>query len=359
MTDAFKSMLSKLGKIATPARERTLFGLGGRGYYENPTSDLLAFFLRPTEEHGLSSMFLDAFLECLGEDPKQFAMQGVTVSREVEVSVGGRIDLLVRGLGWVLIIENKVYHVQANPFVAYASYGKSLLPVGEPLLSVLSPDGETDQKDWKGVSYHRYCEALRRRLTGKLFNQNYSKWLLFAREFILHIENELYSPTMTPEQITFADQHTKEVEQAKKLFEDYRRFLLDYLPTELGRAVPGVQFSASDHGWAIRCRGDTWGKSDIAYWYVDTPEGYRPKLSVYLMDSSESQHATAQRELRDKAAMQYSEGRNYGMWSTTAGFATREAAVMEMGRLARVVSSLLPPVTSSPNEAPLEATRQQ
>lgn len=239
MNEALESMLVELRQIVSPPRVRTLFGVGGRGYYENPASDLLAFFMRPDEVHELESLFLEAFLECAGKKADGYAMEGVMVEREVDVPAGGRIDLLVRGPGWVLVIENKVYHHQANPFKNYQDYAAELLKGIAPVLVVLSPDGQTDQKGWVGVSYQSYCQSLRRRLDSLELALSTSKWVLFAREWILHLELELYTSPMTTEQIAFADQHLKELEQAKRLHADYRAFLMDRLPRLLGRLCPG------------------------------------------------------------------------------------------------------------------------
>jgi PD-(D/E)XK nuclease superfamily len=338
MNEALKSMLARLRGIATPKRERTFFDIGGRGYYENPTSDLLAFFLQPAEAHGLKSLFLGAFLECLGQDPLRFAMQAVSVSREVELSEG-RLDLLVRGSGWCLIIENKVYHHQVNPFDSYAAYGKSLIGA-EPLLAVLSPNGTTEQAAWNGVSYKCYCQLLHRRLNEADTSEVPSKWLLFAREFIQHLENELYSPVMKSDQIAFVEENAQQIEEARQLFERYQKFLIQYLPAELEKVVSGVRFSAWDDRWAIRCRADTWGHSNIAYWYEQKTDGWIRQISVYLVNLSDDQKAVAQREFRDKSGMQHWTEGKWSAWRTLVGYRDREAAVVEMGRLAAIISGL-------------------
>ena len=42
--------------------EKTFFSIGGRGYYEDPTSDVLAFYLDPNEEHGLGDLVLQSLV---------------------------------------------------------------------------------------------------------------------------------------------------------------------------------------------------------------------------------------------------------------------------------------------------------
>jgi hypothetical protein len=63
-TPAMEACLNEVGKYVRPPKEKTLFPLGGRAYYENPALDLLAFFLRPDAEHGFNGLFLQAFLKC-------------------------------------------------------------------------------------------------------------------------------------------------------------------------------------------------------------------------------------------------------------------------------------------------------
>ena len=110
MTADIEKLLVEVKAFIQPVKERTLFSLGGRGYYENPASDLLAFFLRPEAEHGFGSLFLQAFLDCMQVSSRDLSFTGVTVSRETQTKEGNRIDLVIQGPDWVLLIENKVYH---------------------------------------------------------------------------------------------------------------------------------------------------------------------------------------------------------------------------------------------------------
>jgi hypothetical protein len=42
MTEELSRLLMEVGDYVHPEKERTLFTLGGRGYYENPASDIPA-----------------------------------------------------------------------------------------------------------------------------------------------------------------------------------------------------------------------------------------------------------------------------------------------------------------------------
>ncbi|MEG7266187.1 hypothetical protein V1993_31095, partial [Pseudomonas aeruginosa] len=63
--EQLRALLAKAERFYQPEREPSIFALGGRGYYENPTTDLLAFFLNPAQVHGLEECFLTALLNCL------------------------------------------------------------------------------------------------------------------------------------------------------------------------------------------------------------------------------------------------------------------------------------------------------
>jgi hypothetical protein len=55
-----------LPKVVQP--EQTIFSIGGRGHWENPTTEILAFFCDNNAAHGLGDLVLRSLFHCL--DPK-------------------------------------------------------------------------------------------------------------------------------------------------------------------------------------------------------------------------------------------------------------------------------------------------
>ena len=108
--ESLESVLSEVKNHLPQDRETTIFELGCRGYYENPTTDILAFFLNPDAEHGLGDMFISTYLVCMNVDPSRIDMSCVGIKDQVETANGNFIDLQIRGQDWCLIIENKIYH---------------------------------------------------------------------------------------------------------------------------------------------------------------------------------------------------------------------------------------------------------
>jgi hypothetical protein len=208
------------------------------------------------------------------------------------------------------------------------------------LFIVLCPDESTVQNGWAGVSYQSYCRALRRRLDDFFPADRDSKWLVFARELILHLQLELYSAEMTPEEFESADKFHTDLARARDLYVKIREHLRVRLACLLEEEIPGETFAAGDHGWAIRCSGSSWGRSDMAFEYIDTPSDMRLQLTVYLYDLTAEQTILAQSELRDRLRMKYSPGGRWGMWRSSEPLPDRAAAEAEWKRLGHFVSGL-------------------
>ncbi len=323
-----ESFLTKVGKYAIPLREPTLFAVGGRGHYENPASDLLAFFLKPEAEHGLGDLFLSTLLKCIKQDRHQLNTRNVCVDREVRTSARSFIDLEILGEDWCLIIENKIWHWIANPLDSYEAHAKSRRKK-TTLLAILSPDGH-GKGHWIGVSYKEYCRSLGERFTAILFDASFSKWHLFAREFILHMENELYIPIMKPEQATFLEEHAAEFMQAREMLKQYPNYLCTLLREEmtkrLGYAVEVVP------NWSINIRSsEKWGKAWIAF----RPPFLEPERTQKMFDISIfPDEGELQRGHASESQLNLLKGMKYSSkhlcWVTEIGFKDRDEAIKDI-----------------------------
>jgi len=348
-----ETLLVEVVDFIHPPKERTLFSLGGRGHYENPASDLLAFFLNPAAEHGFQSLFLKAFFDCMNVDSERMIFEGVKVDREVQTREGTFIDVLVDAPDWLLIIENKIYHAQVNPFDSYERHVRGIRETTH--LAILSPSGQSTAAGWTGVSYKNFCQSLRKRLADVMFAVPYSKWLVFAREFILHLENELYNSPMTTLQATFVENNEQQIAEVQKLAIEYRVFLRGLLKEALEENVPGHSFEPKDEywkddGWATRCKSNQWGSSNVAFWRANG----KFMVTVYLVDLSEDQRAKARVDLRE---IKFLQDKTWMMWQTEPGFDSRYDGIKELCRLAGIVAGLLqapPAPVGAPSDTPAQ-----
>lgn len=72
-------------------------------------SRFFAFLLSPTAEHGQKTLFLNAFLKAVGIPCVEAALsKRIQVQTELSIGAGGRLDIVVRGPGFLVAIENKV-----------------------------------------------------------------------------------------------------------------------------------------------------------------------------------------------------------------------------------------------------------
>jgi hypothetical protein len=132
--------LEKAETFIRPKREETLLSVMGTGHYENPLSDLLAFFLKPQAELGLGLIFLRSLLSCIDADLQITEAVGISVQREAQTQDAKRPDFILQGSTWLLMIEHKVWSGQNNPFASYEDLAKTLSGGQKQVLyAVLSP----------------------------------------------------------------------------------------------------------------------------------------------------------------------------------------------------------------------------
>ncbi|RYD84368.1 MAG: hypothetical protein EOP84_05685 [Verrucomicrobiaceae bacterium] len=342
----FARFLEQVPQYTPTPKEGTIFALGGRGYYENPASDLLKFFLEPDGEHRLGSLFLDAFFDCMEPGMKNVLGTGVEVEREKDTGTGGRLDLILKGSDGVLLIENKIRHHQnTNPFDAYKEYGKRINQGRLPFMAILSPDGSSLHKEWKGVSYEKYCGKLAGGLDGIRTDCSQSKWWIFAREFVIHLQNELYPSAMKPEQIEFAEKHQFEIQEAKTLGDAYRQYLIDHLRNVLAERFPDHAIWSKDEGWGIRFKSVRWGNSDMVWHSKVSEESTSYSVVIYLSNLSVAQLKLAESTLVTEKRMSTRTGIEGGVpyyyWETEWLPISREASEKELVLMAEIMEEVL------------------
>ncbi|GEN27034.1 hypothetical protein HVA01_06800 [Halovibrio variabilis] len=274
-----QALLDKARHLKQPERERTLFDIGARGYFENPTTDLLAFFLDPSAEHGFGSVVLNALLDCLPEPEQPSSDDGYLTRspiREWMTSEQQRIDLVLESDRWVLAIENKIYHGFHNDFDHYGSDLKLRLSGQKSrrvLLAVLSPEGLAPNVDeWLGIGYADFLKQLRAAI-GALYEQHgESKWLLFLREFVLHFENLTMADTLTNEQEQYVLEHLGDIDALTRA---KNSALLNLRQ----RLQAGINDSLSDIGQSINVWQENWPVGPALRF---APEGWKGHSSVVI-----------------------------------------------------------------------------
>ncbi len=265
-------------------REPTLFAVGGRGHFENPITDLLAFFLNPVASHGLGDVVLRAFLRSI-EAPEVFERRLVEPPRREERTINrNRIDLLLIGPDWVMAVENKVQHVQVNPFDDYEHHLAARFPHHEARHIVLSPAGTSTRANWKPLAYRRLIDEIRAQLDESGAQPQRTKWLFFLEEFLLHLENETTEHQMTDEHMIFAQDNYALLTRAVELRHEYHRALERRGLHLLRELFPEYEIRTKVDSWdpgpAIRYFADRWGRSNACL-HIGSENG-RPYAMITL-----------------------------------------------------------------------------
>ncbi|WP_168406216.1 PD-(D/E)XK nuclease family protein [Acinetobacter indicus] len=125
----FQTLLENAKKFKKQPREKTFFDTAIRNHYENPTTELLEFFLNPRESHELGDVFWKGFSDIVqaevGKGSQISIGQIERLERECVTHSGNRIDLMLETDSHLLLVEAKIYHHQNNPFHDYVKYAKT------------------------------------------------------------------------------------------------------------------------------------------------------------------------------------------------------------------------------------------
>lgn len=181
------TLLDKLKGLSLKPKEKTVFSIGGRGHYENPISDVLAFFLDPNEVHELGPLVAQAMLSCAGIGASPHSIRAV--HREYVTNEQARLDLVLVGDDWLLAIENKVYHTANNPFKHYQEYLEKEFTEQKDNLKLILLSPKNDKVEgWQSVSFTELAQAIQVRMAEQVLELPFNKWHFFLRDFLTNLK---------------------------------------------------------------------------------------------------------------------------------------------------------------------------
>ena len=315
--EQLRELLSKAERFYQPEREPSIFALGGRGYYENPTTDLLAFFLDPAQAHGLEECFLCALLNCLPNASMLTPSLRSAPKREVMTHKSNRIDLVLPGDGWDLILENKIFHGQVNPFADYQAFTHRELNDGERSLVyvVLSPSGKSTQPAWHGLSYAEFIAVARQQLAQRMLTHPVDKWQVFARDFLLHLENITVENALDSNAVNFVIEHMHQINKLTLLKDQVIDALDAKILDKLEAEVACYERYKRRHTWpdgpALRYASNNWKSwSDVVLYLNTASSTMKPSIRVYLCEVDERLGEQGKKLFMGNKCQEWSEGKN-------------------------------------------------
>ena len=339
----YNQLIEEARRLERPEVERNIFSICGRGHYENPISDLLAFFINPSEEHRFGDLFLGSLFEVAGAHPPSLKYVATPV-REECTKQGNRIDLVVEGHDWVLVIENKIRHQVINPLDDYVTHAiertPKLNPENRHFVILCAREQKPAPQGWHTVTWRSYVDRIKQNLASRPTEPRNMKWQVIMREFLLNIEQECGDDRVKEERIKFVQSNYKQVVE----LEEMRREYIAYL-TERGYAAlreahcenhDSRQQGWKENGLAIRFYSSSWGqKTNIAL--VLRKDG-QLEIQAYIYDVDEHQAKEALKETEpDKYSAESSTINRFGFHD----LADQDAAFGKLAALARSLNELI------------------
>jgi hypothetical protein len=263
--EKYRQLFAEAERLEDPKVEKDIFSIGGRGHYENPKSDLLAFFIDPKEVHRLGLLFLRSLFECMGETSLALT-SSVRPRREVVTYNGNKIDLVLESDDWVVVIENKIWHVAVNPFDDYVNYVRHVYREKSVRFVLLCVRDEKrnvrDEKriDWQVIKWLDFAGSIKSNL-GVHARDDSSKWPVLAKEFVLSIENTCGDAAMSEAKFDFVRKNFASVEKILEM----RYAYLNYLD-KLGRAA--IERAEGRDFDVIASGHNDWGYAMVIRFYL-------------------------------------------------------------------------------------------
>ncbi|WP_213687439.1 PD-(D/E)XK nuclease family protein [Acinetobacter sp. WY4] len=289
----YKKLLEAAKKYKVPPREKTFFDTAIRKHYENPTTELLSYFLNPENDHGLGSVFFDGLTDAVNAlNPSVEADDygsAKKISTEVPTASGSRIDLLIESDKAIFLIECKVKHIQNNPFTDYETHIADKFAELKPFKIVFCIDGKTNVEGWSGLAFSVYAEYVRTYLSQVMLKNPYNKWGLFAREFLMHLEH-FGEKRMNDQEYNFVQNSYKDISALIQLKEDFLNETASLINTKLETSIESYEPYSRSYTWgtdqqkydAIDFSSDQWkqtNSSAVLSFFIDTCP---LKCSIYL-----------------------------------------------------------------------------
>lgn len=307
--EEIKSFLDELNQYNQVVdKETSIFCIGSRGYYENPTTDILAFFLDDNESHGLGALVIEALVAILPDEYKKIDCSLVSPpEREIRTKTGKRIDLLLENQQWIMVIENKIFHEQNNPFKDYENHvsKKNASDNKKSIFIILSPSGSVSQKNpkWIGISYATLINSIKDKLSGYFISEPLNKWVILLREFILHLENIMNKPEVSDENINFILSNLAKIKQAQKMQDKVLKAYKDQLHNALSVKLNAELYSVIVH-WhgypAIRFALKGWPTDSDVVLFLDSRKGKSFCINYYSSVVNDTQRKVADEHFKEE-----------------------------------------------------------
>lgn len=219
-----KKLLNEASNISKkiPMKEKTFMDISGYPHYENVSSNILAFYFNPAEEHKLNAIVIGALLKVIKNKNINLVqnenIKELNVYREYTTIKGNRLDLVLQNEELVIGIENKIDATVYNDLNDYANTLNKISKNSIKVLLSLNPNDEiVKNTEFINITYQEFFKQLKIDLNSVPDKNN--KWYIYLEEFIKNLENFEGELEMEEEIINWLQINKKEIEELNKVKE--------------------------------------------------------------------------------------------------------------------------------------------
>ena len=258
MQKDYTKLLDDFKLIPQHKRTKTFMEISGYSHYENICSNILAFYLNPSNEHGLKDLMLNSLMHLIEKDfCFDLHFEKIKIHREHRTADEKRLDLVIQTEKYAIGIENKIFHSLHNDLADYYKTIKMLCyDRRKPICIVLSLNKLTSDKDvekvnnnnFVNITYEQVFQNVKQNI-GKYINSSNIKYVSHLTDFIKSIENLI--PSIMENKIlwTFFKNNIKTIQELTESFDEYKKYLFEKL-TLLEKMTPKNEFApTADKQW--------------------------------------------------------------------------------------------------------------
>jgi PD-(D/E)XK nuclease superfamily len=205
-------------------REPTFMEIAGYPHFENVCSNILAFYLQPSNEHGFGTLFLDVLATLVNAEIEIDGL-GVDVRREEITRNGKRIDLVIESDNHIFGIENKIFAGLYSPFEEYSKHLESLSnghQVFKILLSMRSVQPSPQLCGFYPISYEVFFQRVLAKI-GSCFLTSHEPHTTFLRDFIQTMQNLQQTNTMDRQRLEYFRNNQQNITALLNEVDDLRK----------------------------------------------------------------------------------------------------------------------------------------
>ncbi|QSA96181.1 PD-(D/E)XK nuclease family protein [Methylococcus sp. EFPC2] len=272
--DKYEKLIQEIKELTRQRVERNIFSIGGRGHYENPITDLLAFFINPNEEHGFGVLFMKSLFESAHVTPPLLQLSSPP-GREQYTDQGNRLDLILEGDDWLLVVENKVWHQAINPFDEYAQYARASYRKKTRYFILLSVREEKPPTGWHTVTWRTYVDQVKKNAGEYLTTAGNVKWHVIMREFLLNIESECGDESMSDARIEFVRSNYEAIQEMEEM-------LKEYISHMTNRGLEAIRTASGQKEDIASSKQHNWGEEGIALRLLSRAWGAKTNITLLL-----------------------------------------------------------------------------